>query len=84
LFLGLPDEHADRQQKFGPVSCWLTPTLLEAARIIGASDVFVGNQSCLAWVALGLCKTLCLEQCNPRNCHFERPNAFYDCLCPLA
>lgn len=63
----------------GKVIHW-TPTdnLLELARVISGSKVFIGNQSCPMAIALGLGVNVIQEvwQGNP-NCLFQRPNAIF-------
>lgn len=54
IFLGSDREHADFIKQFGLVEHEKTDSLLEAARYIAGARCFVGNQSALMAVALGL------------------------------
>lgn len=54
VFLGLPHEHKEFCEQFGYVSYRETKTLLEMARLIAGSALFIGNQSCANAVAEGL------------------------------
>lgn len=74
VFLGTRDEHRIFWHKYGPVAYRSTSSLLEAARIIGGSQMFIGNQSCLAAIAEGLKVRMILEVGNPANCCFDRFN----------
>ncbi len=78
LFVGLKSEHDDFQRKFGGVEYCSTRNLLELAEVIAGSHLFVGNQSCPFWIAVGLGVPLIQEvwQQSP-NSQIKRPNARY-------
>lgn len=61
IFLGLPKEHADYEDRFGPVPYYPTKNLLEAAQIISGADLICGNQTSLFAIATGLGKRTVLE-----------------------
>lgn len=54
LFVGLYDEYGDFVKRFGPVERVTVGNLLEVARLIEGSSLFVGNQSSPFWIAAGL------------------------------
>jgi hypothetical protein len=54
LFMGLPEEYAAFCQAFGNVQYLVTENMLEAARAIAASKLFIGNQSACMTIAEGL------------------------------
>jgi hypothetical protein len=85
-FVGTAEEHEDFCRSVGPVPRIATANLLELARVIAGSQLFVGNQSCPAAVAEGLKHTLVLEVYPPLpNCCFERAgriNAWDDHFTP--
>lgn len=54
LFVGLPEEHADFEKKFGPVSYWKCRDFLELAMLIAGSEGFCGNQSFPMSLAIGI------------------------------
>jgi len=78
VFLGTPDEHRAFVNTNGWAVHQPTQTLLEAARIIKGSDLFIGNQSVCMNIALGLghpfIQETCLEQ---PDCIFYRPQGQY-------
>lgn len=80
-FVGLRDEY-NEFCKVTPAAMTVpyveTPTLLDLARVIKGSSVFVGNQSSPMAIALGLGKNVVVEEWleNP-NIRFRRPNAIY-------
>ncbi len=72
-FVGTTAEHEDFCRSVGPVPLLLTSSLLDLARVIAGSRLFVGNQSCPAAIAEGLKHALILEVYPPLpNCCFER------------
>lgn len=72
-FVGTAAEHEDFCRSVGPVPLIPTPDLLEVARMIAGSQLFVGNQSCPAAIAEGLKQAMILEVYPPLpNCCFER------------
>ncbi len=81
-FIGTHTEHAEFEQLCGPVPIVATPTLLDVARVIAGARLFVGNQSCPRAIAEGLKIPVVVEMGRHRTCHFERPDAWYDCLPP--
>lgn len=54
LFIGLPEEHARFQRDFGTVEYCHPKDLLEVARMIAGSELFIGNQSSCMTIAEGL------------------------------
>lgn len=73
LFVGLPLEHQDFEQLYGPVTFYPTRDLYEVAMLIANSRAFVGNQSCCNAIAEGLKVNKMLER-HLVNC---------DCLFPV-
>lgn len=77
VFVGTPAEHTAFVQEFGSVRYAHTRTLLEAAEIINASELFIGNQSCPLAIAHGLGKRVLIEVCPAcPNCIFGREGEF--------
>lgn len=77
VFVGTPAEHTAFVQEFGSVRYAHTRTLLEAAEIINASELFIGNQSCPLAIAHGLGKRVLIEVCPTcPNCIFGREGEF--------
>ncbi len=54
VFIGLYDEYGDFSRRFGHVEKMGVKDLLEFAKLIAGSDMFVGNQSSPFWIAAGL------------------------------
>jgi len=54
IFIGTEREHHEFVSQFGLVPRLETPTLLDVARVVAGSKVFIGNQNCCMAVALGL------------------------------
>ena len=54
VFVGLPHEHRQFCNSFGEVECRPTKDMLEVARMIAGSGVFIGNQSSAMCIAEGL------------------------------
>jgi hypothetical protein len=86
LFVGTKEEHADFVNRFGPVERADTKNILNLARVIAGSSLFVGNQSSPMSIALGLGfgneKHLIQEVKTDfwphgMDCHFKRKNAQY-------
>jgi hypothetical protein len=72
-FVGTAQEHEEFRRSIGPVPLIPTPNLLDLARVIAGSRLFIGNQSCPAAIAEGLKHPLILEVYPPLpNCCFER------------
>ena len=79
LFVGTPKEHEIFEYTFGyPVRYYVTPTILELARVIAGCRQFMGNASLPHAIAEGLKKNKVLEvyPLLP-NVIFERPGARY-------
>jgi hypothetical protein len=73
-FVGTAHEHEDFCRSVGAVPLIPTANLLDVARVIAGSRLFVGNQSCPAAIAEGLKWPMVLEVYPPLpNCCFERP-----------
>jgi hypothetical protein len=77
VFVGLPEEHQDFVHRFGATKIPLvrTNTALELARIIAGQELFIGNGSLAASIAIGLGLDISYEYC-PVASHyiFDRPN----------
>ncbi len=54
IFIGLPDEHQQFEREFGKIEYVPTQNLLQVARLIAGSDLFIGNQSCSCWIAMAM------------------------------
>jgi hypothetical protein len=54
MFIGTLDEHRDFCSNYGTVEYVATANLLEAARLINGSELFIGNQSSCMTIAEGL------------------------------
>jgi hypothetical protein len=63
LFIGTREEHTAFCNTFGPVTYQPTADLLEAARLIAGSALFIGNQSACFAIAEGLKHPRLLEVC---------------------
>lgn len=76
VFVGLKEEHATLGEWCRYIQ---TRDLLEAAKIINASKLFIGNQSCCHAIAQGLQKAFVLEVSDrfPNCVYPPRPNAWY-------
>lgn len=73
LFVGLAEEHAEFERKFGPVSYWKCRDFLEMAQIIGGANGFVGGQSFPMSLALGLGQRVWQETCElAPDCLYQR------------
>lgn len=74
-FIGLADEHAAFCSAYGKVPHLTTANLLDVAKAIANSQLFIGNQSCPYAIAEGLKHPAVLE-CWPHepNCLFQRAN----------
>jgi hypothetical protein len=73
-FVGTAEEHEDFCRLAVPIPRLTTPDLLDVARVISGSRLFVGNQSCPAAIAEGLKHRMILEVYPALpNCCFERP-----------
>ncbi len=79
LFIGLPREHGEFQREFGAVEYFPTPDLLQVARVIAGSELFIGNQGCPAWIAMAQGHPLIQEtNAGEFSSVIERPNACFD------
>ncbi len=87
LFVGLPIEHEGFCKAYGHVDHCPTNDLLEVARLIAGSELFMGNQSCAYACAEGL-KHRSIQETSLElpDCVYGRPNATYcgtgECLLP--
>lgn len=73
VFLGTADEHSSFLFDCGEVRHHSTPSLLDAARTIAGAERYVGNQSSLLWVAMGLGVPVCVEEwAVDENCRMNR------------
>jgi hypothetical protein len=62
LFVGLREEHDGFQNEFKcRVEYRQTQDLLHVAKLIAGADLFIGNQSSPAWIAMGLAQNLVME-----------------------
>lgn len=78
IFIGLPHEHADFQEKFGTISYYKVRDFLEMAEIINGSEMFIGNQSSPMALAIALHKPFIQESYTKHpDCVFRRENAKY-------
>ena len=78
FFVGIQSEYDDfiKQYNCKNIPFKETKDLLNLARYIAGSELFVGNQSCPYAIAEGMKKNTILEVCSySPNCLFERPNA---------
>lgn len=78
VFVGLEDEHADFESRFGKINYYPVKNLLELAEVIHGSELFVGNQSFPLSLAVGLHHPF-LQEYYPlyHDCIFDRKNAHY-------
>jgi ADP-heptose:LPS heptosyltransferase len=75
----LPEEHREFEREFGKVEHLPTQDLLQVARLIAGSDLFIGNQGCPAWIAMAIGHKLIQEtNDNEFSSVIERPNACFD------
>jgi len=75
VFVGTELEHGEFVHEFGFIPRIETPTLLDVARIIAGSKVFIGNQSCPMAIAIGLGVNIIQEPWEPdANCIIKRTN----------
>jgi len=79
IFVGLMNEWEKFCSEFGFVRYYPTPTLLDVARVIAGSKLFIGNQSCVEAVCEGLKHNKILEISTPHkdSCMFRRMGAVY-------
>lgn len=63
LFVGLPEEHYWFEERFGKVEYRPTKDMLEVAKLIAGSFLFIGNQSSAMTLAEGLKKRRLQETC---------------------
>lgn len=74
-FIGLPHEHAIFCNDFGPVEHIKTRTMMEMAKLIAGSELFIGNQSCAFALAEGMKHTAIQETARDiPDCIFKRDN----------
>lgn len=79
LFVGLKEEHEAMEKLMGlRIEHAVTPDLLEAARVINACSLVYGNQTCGAWLTMGLHKRYVQETDLQRpNSRIDYAGAFY-------
>lgn len=78
VFLGLEGEHKEFCQRYAPISYRPTKDYMEAARLIKGSQMFIGNQSCLAAIAVGMGHDMIMEvSTSTPDCIFNRSNIQY-------
>lgn len=78
LFIGMPNEHEDFCNNFGPVAYQPTKDFLEAGKLIAGSDLFIGNQSCAGMISHGLHHPMISEVAlHIPDCIYKRENAQY-------
>lgn len=78
IFIGLYDEWQDFTKNYGFVEWAFTPNLLEVAKYINGSKLFVGNQSCPNAISLALGKRSIQEVSHEMpNCIVNRDNIQY-------
>lgn len=81
-FIGLTSEHEAFCQEFGNIPYLKTETLLDAARAIAGSSIFIGNQSSCFAVAEGMKRNRILEVCQTKPdviVASNQPNCQYSC-----
>jgi hypothetical protein len=77
-FIGLQEEHLAFVEAFGEVPYLPTADLLEAARVIRGSRLFIGNQSCCFAICEGMKHPAVLEVWRSYpNCCIERDNVVH-------
>jgi hypothetical protein len=78
VFVGLPEEHQAFQDQFGRIEHKPTADLLEVARLIAGSELFIDNQTSSCWIAMGLGHPL-IQEVSPAcpNSIIARPNATF-------
>lgn len=78
LFVGLPDEHAAFQHRYGEIEYLMTHDLWELACAMAASKMVVSNQTAAFWLAIGLGVDTIQETYSPHpDSIIRRPNAKY-------
>ncbi len=78
IFVGMPDEHADFERRFGTIEYVPTKDLLELAEIIAAAKLTISNQTATWWIAAGLGVAVTQETYSgSRDSVIQRPNAKY-------
>jgi hypothetical protein len=78
VFLGTQDEHTTFVSRYGNVPYVQTDDLLQAARIIAGSRLFISNQGCLHSIAEGLkCNTILAVCPHCPTCIFNRMGAVH-------
>jgi hypothetical protein len=78
VFIGLPEEHQDFENKFGKISYYEVKDFLDMAEVIAGSDCFYGNQSSPMSLAIAMNVQLYQECFLPHSdCVFQRSNATY-------
>lgn len=78
LFVGLEEEYSDFTKDWGYIPYRPTSNMLELARLIAGSTLFIGNQSLPYALCEGLKHTSLLEvKQDLANCCFNRHNATY-------
>lgn len=81
MFVGTKEEHSAFEANIGQrVEFKPCENLLELARLIKGSELFIGNQSCPFWIAAGLGVPI-VQETYPRqpDSIIRRPNAHYIC-----
>lgn len=78
VFIGMEEEARQFIQFHGSIYHARTANLLHAAQLIAGSELFVGNQSCPCWLAIGLGHPLIQEVCTwTANSIVPRANAHF-------
>lgn len=78
LFVGLPEEHAAFQHRYGAVEYLPTNDLYEVACAMAAAGRVISNQTAAWWIAIGLGVEVSQETWSgSRDSVIERPNATY-------
>lgn len=86
LFIGVSSEHQDFCSQFGQVEFKKTYNLMEVAKLVAGSLLFIGNQSSANAIAEAIKHPMIQESSLDRpDCIFRRPNAqhVYDGSCVL-
>ena len=78
IFIGLPEEHQDFENKFGKIDYYKIKDFLEMAQVINGSELFVGNQSSPLALAIAMHKPYLQESyVHGADCRIEIPHAKY-------
>lgn len=78
MFVGTAREHRKLIEIVGQIDHAPTDNLMDVARLIAGSELFIGNQSSPCWIAMGLGHRMIQETCTwVDNSIVPRPNAWF-------